>query len=242
MTQQYLKTSGYVVSDLHIFGSTSLYRHHIEAFLKSVQLYPVVVLNGDTFDFKRSTLESSAETVRQALLWLSDLCSRAPHTVFHYVVGNHDCQPGLISGISELCKAHANLHLHEIYVRIGECLFVHGDILDSDGVGQGLSEVRSRYLNLEPSRASTIFGEIVTRLRLNWVEYLRHRKESIVPRLTTHLTSSLSSELKLSRRVYFGHTHVPFQDFTHNGISFYNTGSLIRGLRWMPIEFPLSSN
>jgi len=34
------------------------------------------------------------------------------------------------------------------------------------------------------------------------------------------------------KHIYFGHTHVPFTDHEHNGRSYHNTGSTIRGLKF----------
>jgi UDP-2,3-diacylglucosamine hydrolase len=37
--------------------------------------------------------------------------------------------------------------------------------------------------------------------------------------------------------IFFGHTHVPFSDFTYGGVTFHNTGSCIRKLAFNPVRF-----
>lgn len=36
---------------------------------------------------------------------------------------------------------------------------------------------------------------------------------------------------------YFGHTHCPFSDHSHQGVRFHNTGSGIRGMGFLPMGF-----
>jgi len=229
--------NGYVVSDLHMFGCSSLYRRHLPEFYNSVSRHSTVVLNGDTFDFKRSNFRSAADTTAHALNWLTDLVERSPHTIFHYLVGNHDCQNSLISGIAKLTQTHGNIQLHHFHVRLGTNLFLHGDVLDLPDSSTDIAALRQRYSAIEPSMSSKLFAEVVTRLRLNMVEYIRHNTQSVADRITRHLQSACPGELDGVRAIYFGHTHVPIKGFEWRGLTFYNTGSLIRGLRWMPLEF-----
>jgi UDP-2,3-diacylglucosamine pyrophosphatase LpxH len=231
---------GYVVSDLHIFGCSSLYKHYLPDFYRAVSEHPVIVLNGDTFDFKRSCYRSAAETTTHALRWVDELIERWPNTTFYYLVGNHDCQRSLVDGILALSRTRGNISLHYSRVRVGTNLFLHGDALDLTTPSSSLDSIRHRYSTAEPSVASKIFAEIVTRLRFNAVEYVRHNTQSDVERIMRHLKSTCPEELDNIRTVYFGHTHVPFKDFEWEGITFNNTGSLIRGLRWMPQEFDLN--
>lgn len=233
------QAQGYVVSDLHIFGCSSLFRSNLPEFYQSVSQHAAVVLNGDTFDFKRSIYRSSSETVGHALAWLADLVSRAPQTTFHYIVGNHDCQGALLEGITRLATTTTNLRLYASHVRIGTNLFLHGDILDISHTNDDLLSLRQRYASMEPSAASKLFAHLVTYTGLNKVEYLRHNKHSLALRIIRYLQAHCPEELGGIRAIYFGHTHVPFSDFTCDGITFHNTGSLIRGLRWLPLQFPL---
>jgi UDP-2,3-diacylglucosamine pyrophosphatase LpxH len=229
--------NGYVVSDLHIFGCSSLYERNLPSFYQSVLQHSIIVLNGDTFDYKRSIYQTASETTAHALSWLSDLLERSPHATFHYVVGNHDCQSGLLDGISRLADSTGAIQLHQSHVRLGSNLFLHGDVLDLVDPNQSIEERRLRYSTVEPSRLSKIFAHTVTHLRLNAVEYVRHSSQSVSQRILRHIQSSYPNDLHGVRAIYFGHTHVPMSDCKLDGIEFYNTGSFIRGLRWSPLEF-----
>jgi UDP-2,3-diacylglucosamine hydrolase len=229
--------NGYVVSDLHIFGCSSLYERNLPAFYQSVMHHSMIVLNGDTFDYKRSIYRTASETTTRALDWISGLLERAPHATFHYIVGNHDCQSGLLDGIAKLSDSVGRIDLHRSHLRLGTNLFLHGDVLDLTDPGESISELRQRYSTVEPSLLSKIFAHMVTHLRLNSVEYLRHTPRLDAQRILRHLQSAHDPDLQGIRSIYFGHTHVPVSDFTLDGIKFFNTGSLIRGLRWQPLEF-----
>jgi UDP-2,3-diacylglucosamine hydrolase len=36
---------------------------------------------------------------------------------------------------------------------------------------------------------------------------------------------------------YFGHTHLPFTDYSHDGVFFHNTGSAIKDMEFQPLAF-----
>jgi UDP-2,3-diacylglucosamine pyrophosphatase LpxH len=231
------QTNGYVVSDLHIFGCSSLYEHHLPSFYQAVSQHSTIVLNGDTFDYKRSKYQTASETTTHALRWLTELLERSPHATFHYVVGNHDCQIELLESISNLTHSRGTIHLHQSHVRLGSNLFLHGDVLDLASPNQSITDLRQRYSTMEPSMLSKVFAQAVTYLRLNAIEYVRHSSQSLAQRILDYLQATYPDELQGVRAIYFGHTHVPVNGFKLDGIEFYNTGSLIRGLRWKPLEF-----
>jgi UDP-2,3-diacylglucosamine pyrophosphatase LpxH len=233
------RAQGYVVSDLHIFGCASLYQRKLPELYESVSQHTTVVLNGDTFDFKRSHYRSSSETTKHALAWLSDLLSRVPQTTLHYIVGNHDCQNALVEGISQLAAANPNLRLYQSHLRLGTNFFLHGDILDITHASDDLSLLRQRYATIEPSITSKLFAHLVSYSGLNKVEYLRHTKQALTARIMSYMREHHPQELNGIRALYFGHTHVPFTGFVSDGIAFHNTGSLIRGLQWLPLRFSL---
>jgi UDP-2,3-diacylglucosamine hydrolase len=229
--------SGYVVSDLHIFSTASLYSRLIPDFTQAVRKHAVVVLNGDTFDFKRSIYQNSIETTQHAIDWLNKLALDNPETSFYYIIGNHDCHVTFLTSLKQLVSDLPNLTVVPEALRLGDKVFVHGDLIDLPLGSTALAEVRSRYAQLEPSLISKISAEVITRLRLNTVEYVRHSKTTLAGKLLSYLEQTMPNFRENTREVFFGHTHVPIRHFEHEGIIFHNTGSLIRGLSWMPMEF-----
>jgi UDP-2,3-diacylglucosamine hydrolase len=125
----------------------------------------------------------------------------------------------------------------EEILRIGSSLFLHGDVVDLKTGAVDLATVRKRYADIEPQLSSMIFATLVSHFRLNAIEYLRHSKAALAKKILGYLRIQHPSDLEGTNAIYFGHTHVPFANFLYEGIRFYNSGSLIRGLRWNPVEF-----
>lgn len=231
--------SGFVISDLHIFARSSLYERYLPLLEQAASRHKVVVLNGDTFDFKRSRFSGNSETAREAAAWLSALCLRHPETRFHYLLGNHDCVRPFVDDLRMLEKRCANLRLSEDTLKIGSSLFLHGDVCDLPPGQNDLSILRRKYEQVQRSSLSIAFAQLVTYSRINFVEHLRHTRRALAARIMEYLKAAHPDELASTERIYFGHTHVPFQNFHYKGISFSNTGCAVRGLRLAPLTFPL---
>jgi 3',5'-cyclic AMP phosphodiesterase CpdA len=232
-------TRGYVVSDLHLFSPCSRYRELLPQFDAACASHPVVVLNGDTFEIKRSIFSSADKTSAHAVLWLEELCERHKTTQFYLILGNHDANKHLAPKLHTLSTHVANLCLISHMLQIGSTLFLHGDIVEPGALANGVEFIRDRYRHLTPSRTSTLVGRLVTSLRFNFIEHLRHRKSHLVNQVLRYLSVYHPERLQSVRTIYFGHTHVPFKGVKRNNIVFNNTGSFIKGLQWHPMEFAL---
>lgn len=230
---------GYVVSDLHLFSPCSRYQDLLPQFHIACASHPVVVLNGDTFEIKRSIFSDVESTVAYATAWLEELCKRHHSTQFYLLLGNHDANEHLIPKLHDLSTNVSNLSLITHMLQIGSSLFLHGDIVEPGALKYGVESIRDKYRDLTPSRASSIIGRLITSLRFNSIEHLRHRKEYIVQQVLNYLSVYHPERLHSVRTIYFGHTHVPFEGVTSQHIVFNNTGSFIRGLPWNPMEFTL---
>jgi UDP-2,3-diacylglucosamine pyrophosphatase LpxH len=228
---------GYVTSDLHVFGCSSLYEILLPIFYAEAVKHPLIVLNGDTFDFKRSLFTSSEETTQHAITWLRELCRRASSSSVFFILGNHDCHETFVQALNNALPTLPNLTVIPEHLRLGSCLFVHGDAIDLPQGDTEITHVRSHYSQAEPNWTTRAFAEVVTRLGLNKVEYLRHTRTALARRLLSYIRSSHPTALDGVRHIYFGHTHVPIDHFEYENIIFHNTGSMIRGLPWRPQEF-----
>lgn len=237
MNEKATTLNGYVVSDLHIFGCSSLYQRYLPIFYRQVACHKIIVLNGDTFDFKRSIHTNTAETTRHAVAWLADLARRAPAAQIFYLLGNHDSHELFVSSLREALPALPNVMLAIDSLRLGSSLFLHGDIIDLPRNNDNLSLVRSRYAHVEPTWQSRLFARVVTHLRANRIEYLRHSKRALAEKILSYLEKTQPENTQGVCEIYFGHTHIPFDNFLYKGIRFFNTGSMIRGLPWRPLEF-----
>jgi UDP-2,3-diacylglucosamine pyrophosphatase LpxH len=228
---------GYVTSDLHIFGCGSLYEKLLPLFYAQAGKHRNIVLNGDTFDFKRSVFKSSLDTTSHAITWLQNLCHRASSSSIFYVLGNHDSHEIFVRALHDALPSLPNLTIIREHVRLGSCLFLHGDVIDLPPDTSDIARVRDLYCRAEPRWSARACAAVVTHLGLNKVEYLRHTRVALAQRILTYLQRTEPHTLDGVRHVYFGHTHVPIDHFEYNNIVFRNTGSMIRGLPWRPMEF-----
>jgi hypothetical protein len=62
-------------------------------------------------------------------------------------------------------------------------------------------------------------------------------KRSTVLRVAHHLDHILPGWREDIDHCYFGHTHLPFTDHSHEGVMFRNTGSAIRDTEFRPLTF-----
>jgi UDP-2,3-diacylglucosamine pyrophosphatase LpxH len=226
-----------VVSDLHIFSHASLYKRYSTYLLQTVGKYKIVILNGDTFDFKRSIFRTTEETALKAITWIRQICNSNPTTTFYYLIGNHDCQIQFTTRLKALPLELTNLRVADHTLRLGTKLFIHGDVIDLPDGSYDLALSRERYANAEPNLNSIIIAQIVTRMRLNILGNIRHSKLNQALRILDYLKAQDFKYSDSIDEIFFGHTHTAFRNFSYNGINFHNTGSLIRGLTWMPMEF-----
>lgn len=230
---------GYVVSDLHLFSPCSRYRTLLPTLQADCSRYPVVVLNGDTFEVKRVIGNSVDNIATNCTTWLQELCKANNETTFYYVIGNHDAHSTITSHIQGLAANISNLKVVPHILTLGSYLFIHGDVIEPGATMFGVESVRERYKNLCPSRMSTLLAMTVTTLRLNIVEYLRHQKTSLAEKIISYVSHHEPGQLDGVKTIFFGHTHVPFSNFSYRGITFHNTGSFIKGLKWNPMTFEL---
>jgi UDP-2,3-diacylglucosamine pyrophosphatase LpxH len=227
--------SGLVVSDLHIFGCNSRYAKLLPQMYEMLAGCSLLVLNGDSFDFKRSIYKNSEETAKLAVDWLVGLTDKFKNTEIFLLLGNHDCHTILGQKLAQLNLE--NLSVHEHTLRLGSALFLHGDAVDLLNPEDSLKNLRCRYSEAEPSFLARSFAYLVSYSGANKIEYLLSTKASQVKRIKRYLDAAKPGWSSGVTDIYFGHTHTPFTGFASEGIRFHNTGSMIRGLRWQPLKF-----
>lgn len=230
---------GLVVSDLHLFARRSMGAERFAGLRARLAEADLLVLNGDIFDFRWSTLPDHAATIAASSRWLRQLAEDHPRCEIHYVLGNHDWFGSFREELQGLCAGLPRLRWHEERLRLGSCLFVHGDCthyrMDAEGFRryrQGWNHDRRR------TRAETAAYRWVDRLGLTLrLHHWQFPRQQTVERLAHYLDSACPGWQAGLRDCYFGHTHLPFSDFTHGGIRFHNTGSGIAGQEFNPLPF-----
>jgi len=237
--REHRPTRGVVVSDLHLFARRSRGAHCFDSIRPELASATLVVLNGDIFDFRWSTLRDLDTTVAAAMEWLRDLLETFPQCRVHYILGNHDWFSPFRGEIAALARHQPRLRCHEHGVRLGDALFLHGDCAHRKMDAGGLGRYRQCWDN-DRRHGALRTGAYLMADRLGITQFTHARwfpRERTVERIVHYLDRAWPVWRHNVRDCYFGHTHLPFSDYRHDGVAFHNTGSAIRGLHFNPITF-----
>ncbi len=230
---------GIVLSDLHLFSGRSegvARMRSIHSLLHSVQ---TLVLNGDIFDFRWSTLRDPHASIAAAVEWLGALTEELSHCHIHFLLGNHDCCRKFTSELNQLAATQPRFHWYEYSLRLGSSLFLHGDCAHRPMNQRQLNEFRELW------RGDWQRGGLLT-AGYRWVDRLgitrrvhewHFPRQKTVERIAFYLDSASAGWRQTIRDCYFGHTHLPFVNHEFNGVRFHNTGSAIRGMEFNPLRF-----
>jgi UDP-2,3-diacylglucosamine pyrophosphatase LpxH len=234
---------GIVLSDLHLFAHRSAGAEYFDSLTPQFAACDLIVLNGDIFDFRWSTLPDTTATLRHALDWLHALGGNFPRAEIHYVIGNHDCPRFFRAELDGLAVTRPGFHWHDRGVRLGTAVFVHGDCTHRRMSPAGLSRYRTDWDN-DHQHARWRAKAYVAADRTGATE-LVHRcwfpRRATVARVTHYLDQASPDWRRDVTDCYFGHTHLPFSNQWMDGVRFHNTGSGIRGMGFNPCAFDLST-
>lgn len=231
----------FFVSDLHLFSRRSMALQHEEALRSAIAKATTFVLGGDIFDFRWSTLPSHQRTVAAAVDWLAEITSNNPACSFHFVCGNHDYNRQFLPALDELAGSLSNLQWHRTHVRLGQSLFLHGDIADKPQLcHQQLLLRRQKYWDdsIANGQMANAIYDWAIHARLHHLAKLVHRHQRVTDRLLNYVEyigHGVSSGL---RNVYFGHTHHAMSNYPRGGLLFHNGGAPMRGLKFriVPVD------
>lgn len=222
-----MTATGYVLSDLHLFADRSSFDLYSEQIVEISHQADFIVLNGDIFDYRWSRFLTTAETTKAALNWLDQLTSRNAKCQIYYVMGNHD-------GLASFAKAlesgfkRENFHWSPTHFRIGTALFLHGDLPLA-----GKNPFERPLIHDEPprnERMNKLYTQAV-RMKLHRVADVVNHKRKSVKAIYKSLQLFPHKDSEGVKDIYFGHTHVSFEDCLYMGYVFHNTGGAIKGVR-----------
>lgn len=228
----------YFVSDLHMFSQRSQKHLYEEAVPKVMESADVMILGGDIFDFRWSTLTSTRHTIDAAIDWLISLMELNSDCHLHYVLGNHDYNELLMQRLDELAADNSRFEWHRYYLQIGESVFLHGDVADRKISHQQLVQKRAQWTSHSiKGPISNRLYDLLIDMRLHKVANLViHQHDAVVRRLMFYLLDvgfDLENDV---RDVYFGHTHTSVDGYHVAGITFHNCGAPIKGVSFRIIE------
>lgn len=227
----------YFVSDLHLFANRSDAHRYLEEIARAASQADLFVLGGDIFDFRWARIPI-LRAVQMAGRWLSELAALCPNCQFHLVLGNHDYHQALIDRLEELDREVSNLAWHRYYVRLGDAVFLHGDVADKVMDARRLTEAREDWLDGRrrgPFLSALYDVVVMTRLHKP-VPHLVYAKRIVVRRILKYLESIGEGPEAGVRNVYFGHTHRKLSNYHYRGLTFHNGGAPIKGVKFRIIE------
>lgn len=230
---------GLVISDLHLLARRSVGDSLLDSMEPQLENCEVLVLNGDTFDFRWSMLRSEEASITAAIKWLEERIGRMDGRDLHFVLGNHDCIRAFCDGLGSLREKWPNFHVHEYTLRLGNQIFLHGDCANRKMNHPELARTRLGWAHDKPR--GSFSAALYAMADLTGMSLAFHRcyfpRNVVVARVAHHLDDTLPDWRDNASDCYFGHTHMPFRDHRHEGVLFHNTGSAIRGMGFQPIEF-----
>lgn len=222
------------VSDLHLFSQRSLAEQWMPVLHERIRESSLVVLGGDVFDFKWSTLGSVEATAHAAILWLRSLMRIHPAHTFVMLLGNHDDHPVLREKLEVLSEELPRLVVEAYVFRVANTVFLHGDSANPHSTEAKLLRSRRRTASHRTrGRAMNLLYGGAIRLRLHRAGAgLIFPKRLVARRLLGYLSEVGQGTESGTNTVYFGHTHLALQDYVYRGVSFHNCGAPMRGLKF----------
>ncbi|MCY2929702.1 MAG: metallophosphoesterase [Planctomycetota bacterium] len=229
---------GFTVSDLHLFTHWSTAAREMPAIVAAARRSDFLVLNGDIFDFRWSTLPTLERTVTAAVGWLDELAAACPRCRVVYLMGNHDRMSAMTAPLAKLSGRRGNFLWHSSHMQIHGALFLHGDLaLRADLANPFQRTLRGKQW--KPGPAARMIYRSLTAARVHCLAKRFNSPRHCAKRILRSLAQHGEGLDRSIRDVYFGHTHRPFHDFMYDGVRFHNTGAAIRGLRMNLLEIRL---
>lgn len=219
--------NGFVISDLHIFARRSEIAKHFEEIEAAAKTSEFIVLNGDIFDFEWSTYYTINYTADEARSWLEKLANTNPQCQVYFIMGNHDSHSSFLERLKKISLP--NFQWSPTHFIIDDSLFLHGDLPLS---GQGVLE-RKNYEERAVSKSKTmsLIYDLVLRTHVQKIANLIYNKYTTAAKIHKAVVSSGLLASHDIKHIYFGHTHVPFNNFFYKGIYFHNTGSVVKNFK-----------
>lgn len=231
-----------VVSDLHVFSRRSRVDLHLAKIHEAARRAQTIVLAGDIVDFRWSLHPSVDATADAARGWLEELIEQSQGGDVHYLLGNHDHVPAFIERLADLAASEPRFRWHPYHLRLGNAVFLHGDVSRPRMNRDRLRAYRERFGNhRQRAGAEGHLYELVHALGLHLLGgRLLYPRAAVVRRITRYL-EEVSDEIGAGvRNVYFGHTHQALSGEEYGGILFHNGGAPMRGHHFKILSADLS--
>ena len=229
------------VSDLHLFSRRSTAPLYMDRIRSQAADAHTLVLGGDIFDFKWRTQAAFTESVDAAADWLKGMIELTDGGQVHFILGNHDSHPIFVERLEALQVAYPDFYWHRYYVRLGNCLFLHGDVADGALDHDALDQRRQKFEGT--SRKHNFWHlayELAIHAQLHRLALLTVREIKAIGRVRRYADLIDQGPDQGVTDVYFGHIHTVLNGVQFDGLRFHNGGAAIRGHQFQILEPTLS--
>ena len=228
----------YFVSDLHLFCRRFDGERFWNRLFDIGKRAAAVVLGGDIFDFRWTTLPTIADSADEAIRRLASLVETNRQCEFHYLLGNHDHHELFVPPLERLARDESNLSFHPYYLRLGNRLFLHGDVATRAMRADELEKERRRWLRVrKQGRVANWAYDWSVRVSLHRLVYrVAYPRQAVARRILVYLEQIEQGPDTGVTDVYFGHTHLAMSHFERDGIRFHNCGAPVRNCEFRILE------
>lgn len=237
-----MTATGCFISDLHLLTSRSSAGRYLGAICEAALRSRVFVFGGDIFDFRWAGVPIE-RAARDAAQWLREFAESCPGCQFHYLLGNHDHHEVFIERLVELDRDVANLAWDHHFLRLGDKVFLHGDVLGRNVTAETLTARRTRlhHHRVRDTWEHQVYDLAVLAGLHRPVPYVVHPTRMVARGVLHYLRQAGHGPDSGVRDVYFGHVHRLITSYAYRGLRFHSGGAAIRGLPFEILEFQLDS-
>ena len=229
---------GSTVSDLHLLTNRTSIDRYMDEILQAAAQSDLFIFNGDLFDFKWSLHEELNTSVQKATTWVYDLAKAFPTCQFVMLIGNHDNVSIYMDALNRLARDLPNLAWEQFYLRLGEKVFLHGDVGDKLMTPDEFVAFRHRWdRDHQPAKWRYTLYSIITNSGLHKIVPKLVSKRRHAEHIIAYLQEALGYDFNEIREIFSGHIHSSYTDYRLRGLLFHNTGAAIRGLRFRILQF-----
>lgn len=243
------------ISDLHLLSSRHDYARHAASVRRAIESCDVCIWGGDLFDFHWSCEGDGVISRQIAIEWLQRWRLEFTEKTFVYLTGNHDAQPSFQYELRSWAGPSPEGDVWAMppgstfacldAVRIGDCLFLHGDVIESlpKRIGRNVSLTHyrrkwehERVGNHEPPLVRNRLYNAAVSARLHLATAgVAHRRRSVCLRLLRWVRHQPQWVGDGITRIVFGHTHRRIDGVSMAGVEFHNGGAAVRHVAFEPV-------
>jgi UDP-2,3-diacylglucosamine hydrolase len=228
----------FFLSDLHLLSKRSTATRFNSSIHHAAQNAHTIILGGDIFDFKWSVHRSLTKSIVEAIRWLEKLVLEHSDTSFYYLLGNHDSHPDFVMALDRLAFEQPRLQWQPHILRLGSCVFLHGDVLDG-GLDHDVLDTHRRMHDDKPPPLAYrhwLYDAVVqTRMHV-MVTAMAKPHTWVLRKLSRYLDDQGMHIDQGVSDVYFGHTHRMMSSISYDGLRFHNGGAAIQGINFRIVE------